>query len=430
MKSKILTSIVLLGMSLIACTKSEPKLTDPDDYAMYLESKDTSALKNAMLRLTFWNSKLDADTTRIMAVHPISAAYSQLFKITGEVKYLKNAEKILQKGVGIAAIKREGYLLALARNYISQHRFLEAESRAIEALSFDPNKKETQMVLFDIAMELGNYLEAEQYLHQFADQKDFNFLIRLAKWNDYKGNLDATIKYMEKAKAIANQSKDDELMLWTYTNLADYYGHAGNLKASYSHYLKALAIDPSNAYAKKGIAWIVYSHEHDTKEAGRIIASVMQSHQSPDYHLFKAELAEYENKAISKEKEIQAFLDAVQGEGYGDMYNIPVALLIAEEHSKYDEALTLAKKEVANRPTPQTYDLLAYIYHLKGDHKKALTIVEDHIANKTFEPEAQFHIAEVYKSNKMEYKVLPIKESLLESTYELGPVLAKRIEKL
>ncbi|MFL1896710.1 tetratricopeptide repeat protein [Aquimarina sp. 2-A2] len=430
MNLKTVTSLLALGISFIACTTSDPKVTDPNDYTMYLESNDTSALKNAQLRLNFWNGKLDADTTRIMAIHPVSTAYSQLFQITGDIKYLKNAEKILRKGVTIAAIKKEGYLLALARNYISQHRFLEAESRAIEALSLDQNKKETQMVLFDIAMELGNYLEAEQYLHQFADQKDFNFLIRLAKWNDYKGNLDATIKYMEKAKVIAVQSKDDELMLWTYTNLADYYGHAGNLKASYAHYLKALAIDPSNAYAKKGIAWIVYSHEHNTQEAGRIIVSVMQTHQSPDYHLFKAELAEFENKAITKEREIQAFLKVVKEDSYGDMYNIPVALLIAEEHSKFDEALALAQKEVANRPTPQTYDLLAYIYHLKGDHKKALTIVEDHIADKTFEPEAQFHIAEVYKSNKLEYKVLPIKESLLESTYELGPVLAKRIQKL
>ncbi|WP_378184867.1 hypothetical protein ACE939_08580 [Aquimarina sp. W85] len=430
MHLKFITSLVFLALCFMACTTNTSKITDPNDYEVYLTTQDTTSLQNTNVRLAFWNNKLDADSTRLMAIHPISEAYSQLFQITGNIEYLKNAEKVLQKGVSIAAIKKEGYLLALARNYISQHRFLEAESKAIEALSFDKKKKETQLVLFDIAMELGKYQEAEEYLNQFANQKDFNFLIRLAKWNDYKGNLSATIKYMEKAKAIANQSKDMELMVWTYTNLADYYGHAGKLEASYSHYLKTLAIDPSNAYAKKGIAWIVYSHEFNTKEAHRIIASVMQTHRSPDYHLFKAELAAYDSKAITKEKEIQAFLTAVKKESYGDMYNIPIALLMAEEHSKFDEALAIAQKEVANRPTPQTYDVLAYIYHLKGDHKKALSIVENHIADKTFEPIAQFHSAQVYKSNKMDHKVLPIKESLLESLYELGPQTGKQLQEL
>ena len=50
-------------------------------------------------------------------------------------------------------------------------------------------------------------------------------------------------------------------MIWTFSNLGDLNGHAGNIKTSYDYYLKTLAVDPNNSYALKGIAWIAFSHE-------------------------------------------------------------------------------------------------------------------------------------------------------------------------
>ncbi|MBQ0740484.1 cell surface protein, partial [Aquimarina celericrescens] len=69
------------------------------------------------------------------------------------------------------------------------------------------------------------------------------------------------------------------------------------------------------------------------------------------------------------------------------MYNSYNAMIRAEEFNDYDGALEIAIQEIKNRPTPQSYGLLAYILNLKGDHKKALGIVESHIIGKTYEPE-------------------------------------------
>ncbi|MDO1498919.1 hypothetical protein Q2T40_00610 [Winogradskyella maritima] len=140
---------------------------------------------------------------------------------------------------------------------------------------------------------MGNYDTARAQLDSIKDMTDFGYLIRLAKWNDYKGDLDATIRFMEKAMKKVETAKNESLKLWSYTNLADYYGHAGRIKDSYNHYLKALEIDPGNAYAKKGIAWIVFSHENRPKGAMRILDSVTKNYKSPDYYLLKAEIAGY-----------------------------------------------------------------------------------------------------------------------------------------
>ena len=52
----------------------------------------------------------------------------------------------------------------MARNYITQHRFKEALVLANKALSIGEGRKETQKLLFDVQMELGNYTEAANSL--------------------------------------------------------------------------------------------------------------------------------------------------------------------------------------------------------------------------------------------------------------------------
>ncbi|WP_282088782.1 tetratricopeptide repeat protein [Aquimarina algiphila] len=429
MKIINLICVLIMGTIIISCQKSENTVTNSKDYVAYLQKKENQVQKDALVQLKFWNAKIKKDSMQISAMGKAAQVYSNLFQTTGNIKYLKQAEQILAKSVEIAAIKKEGYLLALARNYISQHRFREAKTAAEGAYMLNPNKA-SKMVLFDIYMELGEYDKSKKHLEGIVDQSDYNFLIRLAKWNDYQGNLDATIRNMEKAKTIAESSKKEGLMLWSYTNLADYYGHAGRIQDSYEHYLKALQIDPSNSYAKKGIAWIVYSYEYNPEEALKIIEAIAETHQSPDYFLLKAEIAEYQGNKEDKEQNLKAYFEAINDQRYGDMYNTYTALLLAEEYQEYDIALQIAEKEISNRPTPQSYILKANILNLIGDHEQALKIAKEYVVDKTFEPEVNYQVAQIYKANKLLDEINPIKKELIESNYELGPVLSQKILEL
>jgi len=320
--------------------------------------------------------------------------------------------------------------LALARNYITQHRFKEAKLLAEQVNKIGAKKDEVEKVLFDLAMELGDYKEAKQYLDGFANEKDYNYLIRVAKWNDYTGNLNMTIVHMEKALEIAIASKNEELMLWSYTNLADYYGHAGRIKDSYDFYLKSLEIDPNNAYAKKGIAWIEYSYEKNPEQALDIIKIISKNHTSPDYELLKSEIAEYMGDVEKKEQFVKNYLTKVENPMYGVMYNTYSAMVMAEDLQNYDSALKIAEQEVENRPTPASYDLLAYVLLLKGETQKSLEIANKYIVGKTYEPDASFHLAKLYKATGNTDKSNALKMELEESAYELGPVVTNSISKL
>ena len=415
-------------MFLSSChTDNSTQISKKEDYDKYLASNPA---KTTSKYFELWDAKIKPDSSQLLSFGIVGGEYNRYFQNTGDIKYLKKAEQVLKKAVDIAAIGKSGYYRSLARNYISQHRFQEALQLADSARATNSGVEESQSLLFDVHMELGNYETAEKYLDSLKNMSDFGYLIRLSKWNDYKGDLDTTIRFMEKAKEKAEASKKIALKLWTYTNLADYYGHAGRIEDSYRHYLMALALDPENAYAKKGIAWIVFSYEKKPKEAMRILDSVTKNYKAPDYYLLKAEIADYMGDDFKSLSNLDQYFKMVQDPAYGDMYNAYNVALYLNETEQFDKALRLAKKEVLNRPTPESYGLLAYSYLKKGEKDKALEIVERHIEGRTFEPGVLLHAAEIYKATGATKKVEALKTELLGAIYELGPATEKSISQL
>ena len=420
-------ALLMLVLLVTACHKNKDQITSITDYNKYLEINHT---KTTSKFFELWNKKIKPDSLQLLSFGNVASEYNRYFKETGDINFLKKAEIALAKAVEIASINKEGYRRALARNYISQHRFKEALQLAQEAQKLGGGLIATQQLLFDVHMELGNYKTAKAYLDSIQNPADFGYLIRVAKWNDYKGDLDTTIRFMEKAMAKAESSKNKTLQLWSYSNIADYYGHAGRIEDSYKYYLKTLALENHNAYAKKGIAWIVFSHEKNPKEALRILDIVTQNYDAPDYYYLKAEIADFMRDKSEKAKNLDRYYESVNSLAYGDMYNAYNVGFHLENSKDYSKALDLALKEIENRPTPESYDLLVTTYLKMNKPKKALDLVEEHIMGKTFEPSILYHVAEVYKANQDLDKVEELKAELLGAIYELGPAAQDEIENL
>ncbi|MDO7173936.1 tetratricopeptide repeat protein [Mariniflexile sp. AS56] len=429
MKLQVIMMFCVLA-SALSCTTSSKQITNSEAYNVYLESSDTTALENAHAELNFWQQKLDKQPNQFPYLAKIASAYSQLFAITGDIKYLINAEASYLELNDITNQNNSGFLKGLAANYISQHKFKEALVLLNKAEANGDKLEGTQKMLFDVHLELGNYELAKGYLDAFSDDRDFDYLIRVAKWSDHRGNLDAAIKYLEKARDNAEFSNVPSTKQWVYTNLGDFYGHHGDIEASYNHFMKALELFPNDAYAKKGIAWIVYAHEKNPDEALRILNTVTKTYNAPDYYLLKAEIAEYKGDETMKNEQLALYKTAVKNAMYGDMYNAYNVVLYANTSENLDEALAIAQTEISNRPTPLSYDLLAWTYHKKGQTQQALEIMEQHVSGKTSEPKALYHLAEVYKANGKLKQAENLKADLLESIYELGPLMEVEINKI
>lgn len=419
--------IVAFLFGAVSCSEVSEKVTQADDYNSFLETQENEMLQLLKDDFNFWEEKLEKEPNQFPYLAKAATSQSQLFKETGNIEELIGAERKLIEANEKTNYTKVGYLRALARNYISQHKFKESLKLLKKAETIGENLNGTQKMLFDVYLELGNVQEAETYLEKIENFKDFDYLIRVSKWSDHNGNLDHAILYLEKATQMAEASNDKWLKQWAYTNLADYYGHDGQIAKSYQHYLKSLELNPNDAYAKKGIAWIVYSHERNPKEALRILDAISQKHKAPDYYLLKAEIAEYMGNTEAKEQNLQAYFEEVQNKQYGNMYNKYNAIILAEDTKQTANALKIATTEIKNRPTPQSYDLLAWTYYNQGDSAEALKIMENHVVGKTFEPEALYHLAHIYKANGKHNEAKKLKKELLESAFELGPIAEKSI---
>lgn len=415
----------------ISCNTDKTKeITNSEDYQAYLQIDKNISLENAKEEFNFWNIKLEKAPSQYIYHSNIASANAQIFNLTGDINQLKEAEKNLVAVNEKTNFNNAGYLRSLAKNYISQHRFQEALEVLTKAENNAEKLQQTHLMLVDVHLELGNLEKVEQYLSKVKNFKDFDYLIRVSKYNDHIGNLDNAIKYLEDALKIAKSSKNQSLIQWNYTNLADYYGHAGRIEDSYKAYLNALAINPNNSYAKKGIAWIVYSYERNPEEALRILETVTKENAAPDYHLLKAEIADFMGDVEEKENQTKKYLAKVDDKKYGAMYAKYNVLLFADDDLQKAKALEIAKSEVEARPTAQSYDLLAWAHYKNGNTEKAIKIAKEHVIGKTFEPEALLHTAYILKANGNQKEAQELRTELLGAIYELGPASEKEIKSI
>ena len=403
--------------------------TNPEDYTSFLQADPIKSYASALEEKEFWSKRLGSDSTGVGDLGPLAGAYSKLFETSGAIQHLKDAEQVYKKAITVAAIKiQDGYKRALAKNYITQHRFKDAITLLEESYAGISNKHATELLLFDCYLEVGAYSKALQLLKKIENINQFDYLIRISKWSDHQGDLSAAIGYMEKALTIANSRKNLALQIWTNTNIADYYGHQGDIKASYNHYLKTLALQPDHAYAKKGLAWILYSKEHNITQASVLIDHLLKNHNLPDYYLLKAEMASYQGDSVLSEEYMQQFFTLANNPLYGDMYNThKIRALVKTDPYK---ALQLAQKEVDNRTTPQSYQLLALAQLASNQKQEALATITNFVVGKTSEPMALLYSAQVYKANGMLDKVTALKTALLPASYELGPEIYKQVTAL
>ena len=419
--------IALVIISCASEVQHEP-ITDRTDYDEYLNSSNTPTKDEAQNEVTFWSKRLNADTTGVGDLGPLAGAYHKLFDATGDPKYLHGAERVFRKAMEISANNKDIYARGLARTYISQHRFKEAAVVLQESYEGVSSKRATEMMLYDVLMELGRYEEAESYLKKVKNPSDYNYLIRKAKWSDHIGDLTNAINYLESAKKIAESRDSRGLKIWTYSNLADFYGHAGRISEAYQHYLMTLELQPDNAYAKKGIAWITYSYEHNYQEVERILDAIMASHNDPSYYLLLADIKESKGEEDEAEAMKNKFFEQMEVNDYGTMYNTSLIELYAE--SDTPTAMQLAGKEVEARATPETNALLAYVTLANGQKELALDIIRNNVEGKTHEPMAAYYSALVFKANGLGDELSRLKEELMEATFELGPVLSDKISDL
>jgi hypothetical protein len=420
-----LFALSLLTVFLYAKNKAPYSITNIDDYAAYLIQTNT-ATKAIEGEMAFWNKKLMIDPNDIIAKSKIASYYTKHFQATGSIQDVHIADSLYKVVNTLNHKTASGTFRSLAANCITQHQFKQAKLYVDSALALGDDKFSSLLLSADVELELGNIEITENILTGLPNTY-FEVLIRLAKLQDHKGDLEAAIAIMEKAFDKINNGSNTDLYNWTLSNLGDMYGHNNQYQKSYNCYLKVLAKNPQYYHCLKGIAWLAFSKDKNTIAAKQILNFLEAQHPVPDYKLLLAEIAAYEKSEATKTSLLEQYTTFTSNPLYGDMYNKYNFYLHANEWMQKQEALQIALIEVNNRPTPESYNLLSWAYYTNGNTAKAYEIAKAHVANKCFEPDAVGNLAIIYKAAGNTAIARQFFSEVQDSQFELGPVKWERI---
>jgi tetratricopeptide (TPR) repeat protein len=421
MKTLLLVSIVLI----CSCCDRKQTLTDPHDYNMYLAYAIPASADPLLEEMKFWMRRLERNSKDDVAIVKVAGLHASQFKLSGNIKDLEISDSLYQSVLKTIPGGSVDLYHSLATNAITQHKFRQAKEYIQKAIFLKDKKAASLMILADVSLELGDYATTRRTLQQFKNKNSFAYLIREAKLNDHEGDLHDAITSMEKAYRRIEGNK--EQAQWTLSNLADMYGHAGNIEGAYEKYLKALELNPKDDYALKGIAWIALSHDHNPREAKRIMNILASRKRMPESHLFLAEVASFQGDESEKFAQLKMFRSMVSDPSYKNMYHKYLATIEAEDFNNPDATIEIAKTEIANRPTPQSFDLLAWGLYHQGKYSQALEIARRNVEGQTFEPDAYFHLGLIYHANGNSFKSKLYLNEALKSEFELGPTITREI---
>ncbi len=420
--------LTMLSIALISSCNQKKNITTAKDYnpflnPVFLQEKLITATNEVL----FWKNRLAADTTSYINKLELASQYLHLFKLNGDVSYLHKGDSLLKAASTKVGNKIPEILYSISQSSIGQHQFTDAALCVEAAKKAEGDPYAIALLKFDVSMELGNYAEALSNLKKIKDPSSFDYLIRKAKWEDYKGNLDGAIKLMETAfEKIKN--KKTSLYCWALSNLADMYTHAGKLPDAYKAYLNVLKKDSANLYCLKGIARIAWLNDNNTKEAKRIINFILSQTAMPDLKIELAEILAMEGNEKEGNEQIHSFVNTVTKPIYGAMYNKYLIDLFNNDLKNPSKAILLSQLELKNRTTPEVYNWLAWSYYNNGQLNEAYKIASTYVLNKTFEPDALVNTAFIYAAVGKKQEAKKLFTESLESSFELGPSVMKKVK--
>ncbi len=417
-----------VALSFLTACSYKKDLVQPDDYNAFLKNGPIQKkVQQTRQELGFWQQRLQRDSGNFVDMLEIASAHLRLFRLTGEINDLKTGDSLLKRSAAKLKNSDPEILFALSQTAVTQHQFRDAAIYSEAAQKANGDLYTARLLGFDAGMELGQYNDALLKLETLKEKSSFDYLIRKAKAEDQKGNLTRAIELMELAFEKVKDKKKD-LYCWALSNLGDMYGHAGRTRESYDAYIKVLQKDSSYIYALKGIAWIAYSHDQNTREAKRILHYILSQAKMPELYLTLAEIEEWEGNMQKKKEYIDRFIAEVVRPEYGDMYNKYLIGIYTTRAGEVEKALILAQKEVANRATPETMDWLAWVHFKRGETDLAFNIALNSVYKKNFEPDAVFHTALIFAAKGKRKEAKKMLEQCLESSYEMGPLATKEIK--
>ncbi len=419
---------LLIGGGFLSCQNMEKSLVDKSfiDSLTRHYSLPAIAVQNEKER-QFWLGRINPAAPGYLNESRYAGSLNMQFRFSGEIDSLKKADSILQQIDRNFNHKEASADLALVSHSITQHRFLQADSLLQAARRLGLRPYESFSTSFDVDFELGRYSEARTELNAIQSPNDFGYYFRRSKLDHLDGELDSSIQDMVKASRLAGAN--DYLNGVALANAGDLYIHAGNWPEARDAYTQCIRLNSADIHSLMGLGWIALVHDRNDSLAEKIFRLAQSKTLLPD-PLFKlTQTAAVRHDSTRQIQYARAFAKQASGPAYGRMYNKYLIQLYTGILHKPALAESIAKDELSNRATPQTYAW--YVWTLLNDNKKDLAYdtYRQYVSGKPLEALELYWMGRLMEDLSKNYNATEFYKAADKSRYDLDPSDAGYIQK-
>ncbi|MDE3253644.1 MAG: hypothetical protein KGO92_12615 [Bacteroidota bacterium] len=426
MKTLIVT-LFTLSLAFTGCRETTGPLVDTRFTDSLLTHYQPSAFEKMISQdLAFWKTRLAGEPGSYTALSRYSGDLVQRFHLYGDIQDLLTADSITNLLNDINHGEDAGTWRSKAALDITRHRFKEADNFVQKALSIGSEKYTSTLMSFDTRFELGSYTLAGQALKNCAATNEYGYFFRLSKWMHLQGETDSAIYYMKQA---ANWSGNSSYLLQTAnSNLGDLYMHEGSLAKAAVLYRDNLQKNAADYHSLLGLGKIALMNDDNPAAAERIFRFIAAKNALPDPYYFIEWVAEQKGDTALQKQYARTYVEKTQNSHYGGMYHkYQIELYTGILHNP-EKALELARDEIHNRATPQTYTWLVWALHKSGKDAEAMQVYKAHVSGKPLEALELFWIGKMMRDLGKNYNAEAFFKAAYKNRFDLSPEKQKELQ--
>lgn len=424
---KKILPVLFLFAWLCSCKHSEKRLVS-DVFIDSLIDHYTSpviAVENDK-ELLFWKGRINPVSAGYLNESRYAGCLNMQFRFTGDINTLKKADSVLEKVDLDFNHKEASADLALVSHCITQHRFTEADSFLQKAKQLGLRPYESLSSSFDVDFELGRYEPARMELNAIRNPNDFGYYFRKSKMDHLEGQLDSSIHDMIRAAGLAGTN--GYLKGVALSNAGDLYIHAGELEDAGNAYVQCIRLNSADLHSLMGLGWIALTHDGDDSLAERIFRFARSKTLLPD-PLFKlAQTAGARHDSVRQTAWARAFASQATQPVYGRMYNKYLIQLYTGILNDPGMAESIAKDELKNRATPQTWAWYVWTLFVNNKKEQAYKVYEQYVSGKPLEALELYWMGRLMEGLDKNYNAMEFYKAAAKTRYDLDPVEASYVQ--
>lgn len=332
-------------------------------------------------------SRLQHDPHDALALDLLTDRHIQLLHLTGDATPLVALEKTLLRYVADHERPQPEALLALARVLMNQHRFAEADQilERCRRRGMGQGAAPTLDALTgDLALERGDLETARAAFDRYAALKDGpGAWIRQARLLGLTGNRRDAIALLEKARDF-DPDIDAQMAAWLRWQLAEHHLAFGETVRARAHAQEALDVMPGWAPALATLAR-TFEREGDRTRPIDLLRQALARVRDPAIVTQLAAglaLSGDETAAAMLRAEAMGHYEIEMSRGLAG-HRRALANLLMDRNHDLTRALSLARVECADRPTTESYAVLARALRLTGRLPEALDAINRALSQHT-----------------------------------------------